>query len=143
MNPIIIRRSNSAEHYFQPLVRFGKQTPRILRIQNIVSLLSDEVLFSHRKIKSSIPSIERFYCSLLFVDISGFTKLSQELALDDLEIHINAYFKMILEIISNYEGEVVKFAGDALFVIWQCRMKQDGKLIYSVSYFLFRLIIPF
>lgn len=127
MDPFKISRSNSTFNYFHQLVRFGKQTPRLLRIQNIVSLLSSEVLFSQQQTKSSLPSIERFHCSLLFADISGFTKLSQELALDDLEIHINAYFKMILEIIAKYDGEVVKFVGDAIFVIWQCHNRQEGK----------------
>eukprot|EP01038_Epipyxis_sp_PR26KG_P009538 gene9538-12846_t len=78
--------------------------------------------------KVCIPSIERFHAALLFVDISGFTVLSQRLQIDDLKTHINAYFKKILDIIEKYDGEVLKFAGDALFVIWHTKTNNISKL---------------
>eukprot|EP01038_Epipyxis_sp_PR26KG_P013098 gene13098-17555_t len=72
-----------------------------------------------------MPSIQRFECVLLFVDISGFTALSQKLNVDDLKTHINDYFKKIIGLIEKYGGEVIKFAGDALFVIWQIEIQSD------------------
>lgn len=75
------------------------------------------------------PSMERYYGVLLFIDISGFTLLSSRLDVDDLRLHINAYFERILRIIDSHGGQVIKFAGDALFVFWQiplCNIT-DGK----------------
>ena len=94
------------------LSRFAKHSSRISRIQCIHN---STILNKHQ---TSNHSIERFHGSLLFVDISGFTALSQALDLNDLKTHINAYFSVILDIVCKYAGDVVKFAGDALFIIW-------------------------
>ncbi len=72
------------------------------------------------------PTIERFHGTLLFVDISGFTILSQKLTPDRLRSFINAYFKRLIDIVQKYDGEVVKFAGDALFIIWQTKVNSLG-----------------
>jgi class 3 adenylate cyclase len=63
--------------------------------------------------------MERFYGALLFVDISGFTAMASKMNVDDLRTHINAYFTMIINIVVKHGGEVVKFAGDALYIVWQ------------------------
>ena len=64
------------------------------------------------------PLTERFYCSILWVDLSGFTKLSERLGkegtlgLEKLAETLNFYFsKIILQIIA-YGGDVLKFCGD-------------------------------
>lgn len=107
------------------LERFGRHVPRILGNQIITQLVDqylseqDSPSIDPEFENSCPPSIERFHAALLFVDISGFTVLSQRLPVDALRLHINAYFKKILDIIFKYGGDVVKFAGDALFIIWQ------------------------
>lgn len=65
------------------------------------------------------PSTENFYGVLLFVDISGFTLLSTKLSIDELRYHINTYFDKILKVCKTYGGQTVKFAGDAVYVVWQ------------------------
>lgn len=82
------------------------------------------------------PSMERFYGVLLFVDISGFTLLSTKLTIDELRYHINDYFDRILRIVELYGGQTVKFAGDALYILWQVELPSketdsEGK-IYPV-----------
>ena len=71
----------------------------------------------------------------MFVDISGFTVLSQKLKVDDLKNHINAYFHIIVDIIDKYDGEIIKFAGDALFIVWQTKVSDTG--IACSFYFVF------
>ena len=66
----------------------------------------------------ALPFIERFEGSLLFVDISGFTALSRQLHVEPLKNHINAYFTKMLNVVDKYDGDVVKFAGDALYIVW-------------------------
>lgn len=73
------------------------------------------------------PSIRHFHGALLFVDISGFTRLSQKMDVDNLRKFINAYFTKLIDIVSKYEGEVIKFAGDALYIVWQSQI--FGELI--------------
>ena len=58
-------------------------------------------------------------CALLFVDISGFTKLSTTLKVEKLSKTINAYFQLIVEHVEAFGGDILKFAGDAVFVEWR------------------------
>lgn len=116
------------------LEKFGRHLPRILGNQIITQLVDQYLSGENSPLiepdfeNTCPPSIERFHGALLFVDISGFTVLSQRLPVDALRLHINAYFKKILDIIFKYGGDVVKFAGDALFIIWQTPVSSLGKL---------------
>ena len=60
----------------------------------------------------------------LFADISGFTKLSESFSKkgrtgsEFLAFCLNRYMELLINIIANNGGDVIKFAGDALLVIW-------------------------
>ncbi|CAB9519698.1 cyclase type 10 [Seminavis robusta] len=94
----------------------------------------------------------RHTAALLFVDISGFTKLSRSLEVESLSKVINSYFQKIVEIIQEFKGDVLKFAGDALIVEWkanQCKQQQTqapvmatlcaAKLVDACSDFVVRI----
>lgn len=63
-------------------------------------------------------SVERD-CALLFVDMSGFTKLSTMLDVESLSKVINSYFDMIVSEVIQHGGDILKFAGDAFFAEWK------------------------
>jgi len=63
-------------------------------------------------------SVER-QSALLFVDMSGFTKLSTILDVESLSKVINSYFDMIVNEVIQHGGDVLKFAGDAFFAEWK------------------------
>ena len=68
--------------------------------------------------------VERFPAAVLFADISGFTALTERLAArgpsgaEDLTSLLNLYFGQMIDLIGEYGGDVVKFAGDALVALW-------------------------
>lgn len=112
--------------------------PRILRRQ-VLDIITNQLI--HEEVPSAsadagpfalalqgissqllAPSIRHFHGALLFVDISGFTRLSQKMDVDNLRKFINAYFTKLIDIVSKYEGEVIKFAGDAMYIIWQSKL---------------------
>ena len=115
--------------------KYGRHIPPILGKQLVLKLI-DQYLDNYQKFVRDdeklkfecVPSIERFHGAMLFVDISGFTALSQRLNVDELRIHINGYFKKILDLVFKFSGEVIKFAGDALFIIWQTRVTTTGRM---------------
>src|SRR5262245_45952276 len=78
------------------------------------------------------PYFERYQAAVLFADISGFTALTERLAqrgpqgTEELTGLLNAYFGQLIELISSYGGEVVKFAGDALLALWPAAEAEDG-----------------
>src|SRR6185295_8567264 len=70
------------------------------------------------------PTAHRFPAAVLFTDISGFTPLSELLSqagptgAEELTHLINQYFTGMIEIVQTYRGQVVKFSGDALTVLF-------------------------
>lgn len=153
-----------SDEYF--LGKYCRHIPRILRRQLISKLVNQYVItdgalstvdttpntvtnrraiFDPRIIFGSSTSICRFHGTLLFVDISGFTVLSQKMKVDDLKNQINAYFQKIVNIIDKYDGEIIKFAGDALFIIWQTKVNSTGKATIKVHLLtkLFDACLPF
>ena len=77
---------------------------------------------SNRLIELSTKKSEHVSGTLLFMDISGFTKLSESLSqfgksgTEELTKILNEYFNDMLKIIKNRNGDVLKFGGDALLV---------------------------
>ena len=65
--------------------------------------------------------------ALLFVDMSGFTKLSTMLDVESLSKVINSYFDMIVSEVLKYGGDVLKFAGDAFFAEWKVPRGQEAE----------------
>ncbi len=61
---------------------------------------------------------ERRFVTILFGDVSGFTALSEKLDPEEVVHIINRYFATMLKIVEKYGGDVDKFVGDALMVIF-------------------------
>lgn len=61
---------------------------------------------------------ERRFVSILFGDVSGFTALSEKLDPEDVIKVINKYFNKMLFIVEKYGGDVDKFVGDAIMVVF-------------------------
>ncbi|HEY7365572.1 MAG TPA: adenylate/guanylate cyclase domain-containing protein [Methylomirabilota bacterium] len=57
--------------------------------------------------------------SVLFLDIAGYTKLSEQLDARRLNQVVQLYFSSFLEIIQQHHGDVNETAGDGLMVIFQ------------------------
>ena len=70
------------------------------------------------------PKYRRFPAAVLFADISGFTRLSELLSragptgAEELTQLINQYFTRMIHIVQEYHGQVVKFSGDAITVVF-------------------------
>jgi class 3 adenylate cyclase len=78
-----------------------------------------QTVSTRKKGEGKLPAISYFQCALLFVDISGFTELSTQLDPENLSKVINSYFQAIVKKVSEFQGDIQKFAGDALFAEWR------------------------
>ena len=62
--------------------------------------------------------------AILFIDMSGFTPLSERLGeagmlgVEALSRHLNDYFGPIVALIESHGGDIIKFAGDAIMVLF-------------------------
>ncbi len=82
------------------------------------------------------PSLERMECAVLFADIAGFTPLTELFAresqfareghgareaqngAESLTRVLNDYFGRLIDTAASHQGDIVKFAGDAMTVLW-------------------------
>ncbi|MFN3603740.1 MAG: adenylate/guanylate cyclase domain-containing protein [Leptonema sp. (in: bacteria)] len=84
------------------------------------------------------PSSESYLTSFLFLDIVEFSKLTEivvekyENGLELISNILSLYLEQLIRIITNAGGDIVKFVGDALFVIWVADNQEElPKKIYK------------
>jgi adenylate cyclase len=61
---------------------------------------------------------EEVHATYLFLDVVGFTSLAEKLGPSGTVSLLNEYFKLIVDIIFEHNGDVDKFVGDQLFCIF-------------------------
>jgi class 3 adenylate cyclase len=89
--------------------------------------------FTEREAEIPLPSAEDTRCAVLFADISGFTSLTERLAekgavgAEELTAALNRYFGQLIDIIDDFGGDVLKFAGDALLATFEDR--NEGRVL--------------
>lgn len=108
---------------------FSKFVPRFLR-EDILKGPGERRLLRPDKPKdqfaayASSPTSIDVIGAVSIVDVSGFTAMTSQVAqlgpfgTDLLHHFMNSYFSQLIEIIEQFDGDVVKFAGDAMIVIF-------------------------
>ncbi|MFZ0324558.1 MAG: adenylate/guanylate cyclase domain-containing protein [Actinomycetes bacterium] len=64
------------------------------------------------------PTTERRLVSVLFLDLVGFTTLSEQRDAEDMRTLLDAYFETAQTAIARHGGVVEKFIGDAVMAVW-------------------------
>jgi class 3 adenylate cyclase len=77
----------------------------------------------YRRFQSEV-SFRPYTChaAVLFVDLSNYSKITAEIShrgAHAISTAVNAYLSRLLFIVSSYGGDVVKFAGDAVLIVWE------------------------
>lgn len=74
----------------------------------------------------SAPSFEKrdVDVSILFLDIAGYTKISERLTREKVNFIIEKYFSSFLDVIYAHDGDVNETAGDGLMVMFQGEVKE-------------------
>jgi class 3 adenylate cyclase len=81
--------------------------------------------------EDKLPFSETNMGIVLFSDISGFTALAESLAHDRhagaerLTTLLNGYFEALINQIASHGGDIIKFAGDAMLVLWTVEREKD------------------
>eukprot|EP01117_Protostelium_nocturnum_P011277 TRINITY_DN4096_c0_g2_i3.p1 TRINITY_DN4096_c0_g2~~TRINITY_DN4096_c0_g2_i3.p1 ORF type:complete len:1374 (-),score=492.46 TRINITY_DN4096_c0_g2_i3:24-4145(-) len=108
------------------------------RLKKLASYVPKLVL--RRLLNSESPiacaEMEPMVAAVFFADISGFTPLTEKLAslglqgIEQLTIVLNTYFDRLISCIHLHGGDIIKFAGDALLVVWPIPL--NGSLFGAV-----------
>jgi class 3 adenylate cyclase/HAMP domain-containing protein len=70
--------------------------------------------------------------AILFSDIRGFTTISEQLRPDEIVESLNAYFDIMVNIITDRKGIVDKYIGDAIMAFYGAPVKHADDVLQSV-----------
>lgn len=82
--------------------------------------------------KTELPELQPMETVVVFADISGFTNLSEACAKkgdrgnEELAFCINRYMEGMVTNLNQYGGDIIKFVGDAMIVMWPPINKELG-----------------
>lgn len=72
------------------------------------------------------PVSERRVCSVLFVDLVGFTPFAESRDPEDVRAVLSRYFDAARTVVTRYGGVVEKFIGDAVMAVWGTPVAAEG-----------------
>ena len=105
-------------------------TDKLEIIKRYVPVLTLKKLVDNPRLLTS-PKKDDFPAAVLFADISGFTKLTEKLTknnpagVKELTAILDLYIGLLIEIITNHGGDIIKFAGDAVFAVWKAENEKS------------------
>lgn len=99
-----------------------KDTVQAIQENNILKMYVDNSVLQFmccKEFEQSLLSTEMIEASILFVDICGFTAISEREAPDAVVTMLNTYFDAIVKAIIAADGYVDKFMGDAVLAVFK------------------------
>ncbi len=72
------------------------------------------------------PLAERRVCTVLFVDLVGFTPLAEQRDPEEIRELLSRYFDAAQTVINRFGGVVEKFIGDAVMAVWGAPVAAEG-----------------
>ncbi|WP_420149756.1 adenylate/guanylate cyclase domain-containing protein [Spirosoma sp.] len=99
-----------------------RKTVQAIKENNILRMYVDEsvlTFMSRSEFETALSSSETVEASVLFIDICGFTALSEQESADTIVRLINRYFDVMVKEIIAQGGHVDKFMGDAIMAVFR------------------------
>lgn len=103
-------------------VRQIRDTLRAVKENNILRMYVDESVLSFmggQEYESKITASEHIEATVMFIDVCGFTSISEQAAPNVVVDMLNTYFDTMVKEIISAEGYVDKFIGDAVMAVFR------------------------
>ncbi|MGC1908829.1 MAG: adenylate/guanylate cyclase domain-containing protein, partial [Candidatus Dormiibacterota bacterium] len=78
------------------------------------------------------PAAEVRLVSVLFVDLVGFTSLSETRDAEDMRELLSSYFAVAREVVGRHGGSIEKFIGDAVMAVWGAPLAHEDDALRAV-----------
>lgn len=82
------------------------------------------ILRGSQEAKDNIMEPKDLTATILFTDINGFTRLSEQMPPREINLVLNEYFSKMTEIIFKYDGTLDKYIGDGLMAVFGAPMER-------------------
>lgn len=99
-----------------------KSTLKAIKENNILKMYVDENVLNfmtHQEFEKSLMVNETIEATVIFIDVCGFTAITETVGADDVVKMINNLFDIIVKEIISYSGHVDKFMGDAVMAVFK------------------------
>lgn len=99
-----------------------KETLKAIKENNILKMYVDENVLNFmgkKEFESTIMANETIEGTVMFIDICGFTAISENAPADTVVKMINAYFDVMVKEIIAQDGFIDKFIGDAIMAVFR------------------------
>lgn len=105
-----------------------KETLQAIKENNILKMYVDENVLNfmgNREYESTIMANETIEGTVMFIDICGFTTISEKEPADTVVKMVNTYFDEMVKEIIEHEGYIDKFIGDAIMAVFRGEFHLD------------------
>ena len=115
---LVPKKGQAAHEFVNP--NYTQQLSKFVPSLIIQHLLKQEQGVTMPK----LPELQEMETVVIFADISGFTNLSEACAKkgvvgnEELAFCINRYMEGMVRYLNQYGGDIIKFVGDAMIVMW-------------------------
>ncbi|MCW8982271.1 adenylate/guanylate cyclase domain-containing response regulator [Altibacter sp.] len=99
-----------------------KETLQAIKENNILKMYVDENVLNFmgsREYESTLMANETIEATVMFIDLCGFTKISETAPADTVVNMINTYFDVMVKEIMEQKGFIDKFIGDAIMAVFR------------------------
>jgi adenylate cyclase len=108
-----------------------KETLQAIKENNILKMYVDENVLNFmgkQEYEHTIMANESIEASVVFVDICGFTKISENAPPDTVVNMLNTYFDVMVKEITEQDGYIDKFIGDAIMAVFRGEYHLDRSI---------------
>ena len=99
-----------------------KETLKAIKENNILKMYVDENVLNFmgsQEYESTIMANENIEATVMFIDLCGFTAISENTTPDVVVTMLNTYFDVMVKEILAQEGHIDKFIGDAIMAVFK------------------------
>ena len=100
---------------------FGRYVPKAL-VQEIVQSGTPPELGGRRQ-----------EITVLFTDVSGYTRIAEGTAPEDLMLRTSEYFEALGAVLSQHHGVVDKYIGDSIMALWNAPSRDDDHVAHACA----------
>ena len=113
-----------------------KSTLQAIKENNILKMYVDETVLNFmgsHEYESTIMASETIEATVVFMDICGFTSISETIAPEKVVNLINGYFDVMVKEVMAQDGFVDKFIGDAIMAVFRGEYHLDRAIDAAIA----------